>query len=226
MTPRQRFVSTALGVLAGVVAGAGVLAVVVAAFALSFDAIRTVGQAAHIRADWAWMLPVAVDGAMSTAAVCAVVLRRMGRRPVYPWCVVTAGAAVSIVCNGLHAYVGAGALELPAAWAVGVSAVPPVLLALSVHLLVILAEAVRSEPTVTSENGLRATESRETRPTPTRTRGKPRRASTRERVAAAAARTPDATPAQLAARLGVSERTVQRYLPPAPVEASPNGKAT
>ena len=226
MSPRQRFVSTALGVLAGLVAGAGVLAVVVAAFALSFDAIRTVGRAAHIRGDWAWMLPVAVDGAMSTAAVCAVVLRRMGRRPVYPWCVVAAGAAVSIVCNGLHAYVGAGALELPAAWAVGVSAVPPVLLALSVHLLVILAEAVRSAPTPTSENGLRATQTAQEARTHIGSRGKPRKATTRDRVRAAVARMKEPTPAKVAAALGVSERTVTRYWPPAPIEVSPNGQAS
>lgn len=43
-----------------------------------------------------------------------------------------------------------------------------------------------------------------------------RSAKTAERVAKAAARTPKATPAQLAARLRLSERTVQRHLPPRP----------
>ncbi|MFY1597447.1 helix-turn-helix domain-containing protein [Micromonospora sp. WMMD737] len=52
---------------------------------------------------------------------------------------------------------------------------------------------------------------------------------TADRVSAVLAETPDATPAQIAARLGVSERTVRRYLPadkvptrrrrPAPVPA-------
>src|SRR5690606_20069360 len=169
------------------------------------------------------MLPVAVDGAMSTAAVCAVVLRRMGRRPVYPWCVVAAGAAVSIVCNGLHAYIGAGALELPAAWAVGVSAVPPVLLALSVHLLVILAEAVKADTPVTRPDPLRATQTAQEARTHTGSRAKPRKATTRDRVRAAVARMTDPTPAAIAAKLGVSERTVLRYWPPAPIEVSPNG---
>ncbi|MBN1172672.1 MAG: hypothetical protein JXA67_10910, partial [Micromonosporaceae bacterium] len=40
-----------------------------------------------------------------------------------------------------------------------------------------------------------------------------RRVPTPERIARAVARTPDASPAQIAARLRLSERTVQRYLP-------------
>ena len=40
------------------------------------------------------------------------------------------------------------------------------------------------------------------------------KASTAERVTRAVAKTPDASPAQIAARLKVSERTVQRYWPP------------
>lgn len=142
-TGRQRFVVTALGVLAGVVAGVGTLAVASAGFALSFDAIRAVGQAAYIRPSMAWMLPVCVDGAMAVATVCAVVLRRMGRRPVYPWLVVLAGAGISIAANALHAYQQGGEVPLPPHWAMAVSAVPPLLLAMSVHLLVILGEARR-----------------------------------------------------------------------------------
>ena len=226
MTSRQRFTATALGVLAGLVATAGVLAVVTAAFALSFDAIRDVARAAHIRPDWAWMYPVSVDGAMSTAAVCGVVLRRMGRRNVYPWAVVIVGAGISVVCNALHAYVGAGGIELPAQWAMGVSSVPPLLLAMSVHLLVILAEAVRQSttPLPTSRNALSAAERRQNRPTQPRTPARSRKQGTGERVAAAAARMEAPTAAKLAAKLGISERTVQRHWSPPPVQtASANG---
>jgi hypothetical protein len=42
------------------------------------------------------------------------------------------------------------------------------------------------------------------------------------RVAQAVAKTPDASPAQIAARLGVSERTVQRYWPHAKELAPPS----
>ncbi len=128
----------ALGILAGSVATIGTVAVAVAGFALSYDAIRAVGIGAHIRESWAWLLPVSVDGAMAVATVAAVVLRHAtGRTPRYPWFVVIAGAGISIACNGLHA---TGTLLDNAAVRFAVSAIPPVMLALSIHLLVVLVE--------------------------------------------------------------------------------------
>lgn len=53
-----------LAVLACMIALARLVAVIVAGFALSFDAIRAAARASGIRADWAWLLPAAVDGAM------------------------------------------------------------------------------------------------------------------------------------------------------------------
>ncbi|MEU5946332.1 DUF2637 domain-containing protein [Micromonospora sp. NPDC047465] len=134
----------AFGILAGVVASAGTIAVTVAGFALSYDAIRAVGIASRIRTEWAWLLPVSVDGAMAVGTIAAVVLRRMtGKTAVYPWVVVLIGAAISIACNGLHAIPPAGAeLVIPERWVrFAVSAIPAVMLALSVHLLVTLVEA-------------------------------------------------------------------------------------
>lgn len=134
----------AFGILAGVVASAGTLAVTVAGFALSYDAIRAVGIASRIRVEWAWLLPVSVDGAMAVATIAAVVLRRMtGRTAWYPWAVVLVGAGISIACNGLHAIPPAGAKLVIAESQVrfAVSAIPAVMLALSVHLLVTLVEA-------------------------------------------------------------------------------------
>lgn len=142
---RKRVISVLLSGTAGLVATLGVLAVVAAAFALSFDAIRSVAIAAHITPGLAWLYPVAVDGAMATATVCAVVMRARGRSAVYPWAVVLFGALVSVVANALHAWVAGGALALPASWAVLLSAVPPVLLALSVHLLIVLALAIHPD---------------------------------------------------------------------------------
>jgi len=135
----------ALGVLAGVVASVGTLAVSVAGFALSYDAVRKVGIAAHIRADWAWLLPVSVDGAMAVATVAAVVMHRMTRRtPVYPWAVVVAGAGISIACNALHAdgVAGAPLVIQDAGVRMAVAGIPALMLALSVHLLVMLTDAL------------------------------------------------------------------------------------
>lgn len=62
---------------------------------------------------------------------------------------------------------------------------------------------------VTSENAAKSTQAAQNRPTPTRTPRK--RVSTAERVARAVDRSPHATNAEIAARLGLSERTIQRY---------------
>lgn len=134
----------AFGILAGVVASVGTLAVTVAGFALSYDAIRAVGIASRIRVEWAWLLPVSVDGAMAVATIAAVVLRHMtGKTAMYPWAVVIVGAAISIACNGLHAIPEVGvSLHLREEVRFAVSAIPAVMLALSVHLLVTLVEAV------------------------------------------------------------------------------------
>ncbi|MGK5737294.1 DUF2637 domain-containing protein [Micromonospora sp. URMC 103] len=140
--PRIRTI--AFGILAGTVASAGTLAVAVAGFALSYDAIRAVGIASRIRTEWAWLLPVSVDGAMAVATIAAVVLRRMtGSTAWYPWAVVLVGAGISIACNGLHAIPPAGAALVIEESQVrfAVSAIPAVMLALSVHLLVTLVEA-------------------------------------------------------------------------------------
>lgn len=70
-----------------------------------------------------------------------------------------------------------------------------------------------------------ASRSTGTRSSSSRSRSSTRsRPSAAERVRKAAADTPDATSAQIAARLGLSERTVQRYRKPAPaVDTNPPG---
>jgi hypothetical protein len=142
----------ALSVLAGLVAGVGTLAVAVAGFSLSFDAFRSVATAAHIRPELAWLLPVSVDGAMAVAAVVAVVMRHLRNETArYPWFVVALGAIISIGCNGLHSVGTRGAvLELSPEVRFAVSAIPALMLALSIHLFVMLidlvGEVVRSRP--------------------------------------------------------------------------------
>lgn len=234
VTSRHRLTATALGVLAGTVAGAGTIAVTSAGFALSFDAIRAVGAAAHLRPSLTWLLPVCVDGAMAVSAVCAVVLKRMGRGNIYPWSVVVIGAVISIAANALHAYQRGGDVPLPVGWAMAASAVPALLLALSVHLVVILAEAVRqagSEPTEASARPAVHPAADLPEPESSRVPARngsakngsakvSRKATTADRVARLVSRQPDLSKAQVAVKLGVSERTVQRVWP---AEASPNG---
>jgi hypothetical protein len=142
LRPRgSAFIHVLLILLAGMVVVAGMVIVVTAGFALSFDAIRAVGRASRIRPDWAWLLPAAIDGAMAVATVTVVVLRRLNRPTACPWTVVLTNATISVACNGLHALTGSS-VSLPPAITMAVSAVPAVNLALTVHLLVVLIDAL------------------------------------------------------------------------------------
>jgi ribosomal protein L12E/L44/L45/RPP1/RPP2 len=145
MTWRARG-TIALVVLGCVLASVGCLAVIAAGFALSFDAIKAVGEAAGVNPDISWLLPVSIDGAMLVATITAIVLRAVGRPVWYPWLVVIVGVAISIWCNSAHAGLAGGAIELEPDTARAVSAIPAVTLALSVHLLITLALAVVAQP--------------------------------------------------------------------------------
>ncbi len=131
-----RAVRVALGVIAGLVAAVGVLAVTAAGFALSFDAIKSMAVVARINPDLAWLLPVSIDGAMAVATVAVVVMRGLGRSPSYPWFVVISGAAISVACNAGHALTNSGGVASAA-----ISSIPSVMLAFSVHLVVVLGQA-------------------------------------------------------------------------------------
>lgn len=138
--------AVALTVVACVVATVGTLAVIAAGFVLSFDAIKAVGEAASINPDVAWLLPVAIDGAMAVATITAIVLRFLGRQVWYPWLVVVVGVVISVWCNAEHAGLRGGVIDLGADTARAVSAIPAVTLFLSIHLLITLALAVVSVP--------------------------------------------------------------------------------
>lgn len=130
----QFWVRIALATLAGVVASAGALAVVVASFTLSFDGLRAVAITAGIRKDWAYLMPVSIDGAMATATVVAIVMYYATRRhAIYPWVVLMTGVAVSIAGNGLHSMASDEPMATEVRFAV--ATVPAVMLALSFHLL-------------------------------------------------------------------------------------------
>lgn len=227
----RRFATTLLIAIACVVASAGTLAVTAAGFALSFDAIRAVGKAAYISPGITWMLPVAIDGAMAVAMVTAIVLRWLGRSPWYPWAVVLIGAAVSIACNAAHASIRGGELELPPEAAMAVSAIPAATLALSVHMLIVLAIAVVSGPapavdvpdtepdTAEMPGQAPAPTAPDPEPidtpdeTPDGTVSGVRLPTTDAQLLAGLLRIkrPDMTPAQIGERVGRSERTIRRW---------------
>ncbi|WP_155373736.1 DUF2637 domain-containing protein [Catellatospora vulcania] len=157
-----RVLNGTLAVLAGVVVVMGFIAVVGAGFALSYDALKAVAVSAHMRADLAWLFPVTVDGAMAIATIVAIVMKKMDKPTWYPWIVVGVGAVISVICNGLHAW-NAGGDEI----AMAVSAVPPLLLALCVHLLMSLVESIGASVAVAAEEAAKPTPARKpARPKP------------------------------------------------------------
>lgn len=97
--------------LTGIVALAITVGVAAASFALSFNALRDLATRGHIPRDQAWLWPLVVDGTIVLATLGVVVtaahpLQRKAR--VFFWAVLVVSAAVSILCNALHAILPTG----------------------------------------------------------------------------------------------------------------------
>lgn len=134
-----------------VVAVIAALAVVIAAFVLSFDALQAVAEGAKVANTIAGLMPLAVDGAITVGTMSALVLKALRQSTAYAWFVVLAGAAVSVGCNVLHAVSSKTAVvngavthivELTDTQSGFVAAIPAVALPISFHLLLRLIEAV------------------------------------------------------------------------------------
>lgn len=124
-------------VLAFLIAAVATLGV--AAFTLSFDALRGLAVAAGVNERLAWLWPVIVDGFICVATVAAVLLRPRGWRIAwYPWATLAAAAFVSVSGNALHARSHADLTAVSLTVAGLVSAVPAVVVLLSSHMLVVL----------------------------------------------------------------------------------------
>lgn len=133
------------------VSGIAGFGVSIGAFVLSFDAIKAVAEAAHVADAISWLMPVSVDGAMTVATMAAMVLKILGKKTRYPSIVFVVCLVISLACNALHATqsqtVGQGTKMLTMVkledWhSALVSAIPAVALALSLHLMIMLIEAV------------------------------------------------------------------------------------
>jgi hypothetical protein len=197
--------------------------------AASYSHIADVAIGAGER-DWVgYSLPLAIDGLILVGVAALLEDKRSGR-------VGRASARVAIVAGVLATLAANLASAEPSVTARLVAVAAPVSFLLSVEVLTRVGKPrqLLEDPQVavlTRQNALSATQSQDQGTTPTRVRAKPARKPTGERVAAAVARTPSATPAELAVRLRLSERTVHRYLP-VPFEtntaevASPNGGPT
>ncbi|WP_162449709.1 DUF2637 domain-containing protein [Phytoactinopolyspora mesophila] len=111
----------------------------VAAFSLSFDALRDLAVASGIEERLAWIWPLVVDGFICVATVAAVLLRPRGWRIAwYPWVTLAIAASVSVAGNALHAASHADLSRVSLLVATLVSAVPPAALLCASHMLVVL----------------------------------------------------------------------------------------
>lgn len=215
-TVASRLAATAVAAVAGII---------------SYGHIRHVAIGAGEAELSALLLPVGIDGLIIVATLAMLADKRAGLQPR-----MSARVALGF---GIAATVAFNVASAAPTWSArAVAVVPAVSFLLAVEVLarsgrprttgvtpvdgVSAADVTRAgsvasttavtavvgEP-VTSGNAAKSTETGERKPARTRTPS--RRVSTAERVARAVDRSPNATNAELAARLRLSERTVQRY---------------
>ena len=201
------------------VAVAGTVFIALGAFWLSFTSLSALARSCGIPADRAWMWPLIVDGVIVVATVSVVAMSGNGveRRAVrYPWLLLSAGAAVSVLANASHAIVAADA-KVPSVLAALVAAVPPVVLVAITHLTVELTHCPISTPAATTP----ARNRRPVRPAATNSAGGRGGVGEALRLRAHTS----LTNREIAARLGVHPSTVGRWLKSHPAGALPAGRA-
>ena len=203
--------------------GARLAAVIVAAVAgiISYGHIRSVALSVGESDLAGALLPIGVDGLIVVATLAMLEDARADRRP-------RLSARFALGCGVAFTIAGNIASAEPTWLARAVAAVPAISFLVAVEVLARVGKPRSSDTNIirtrpTRDNALRANLSQDRRPGGVPATTKPRKQSTGQRVAAAVARQPDASNATLAHRLKLSERTVSRYRPPAPVESSPNG---
>lgn len=117
-------------------------AIGVGSFVLSFAALRDLATRAGWPLHLAWLWPLIVDGAILMATMAVVALAPyddQGKSRRFFWLVLASSAAVSIVCNALHAVIPRAAPLSP--WLAGaIAMVPPTMLLAATHGLSLLAK--------------------------------------------------------------------------------------
>ncbi|WP_416485280.1 DUF2637 domain-containing protein [Streptomyces sp. CL12] len=124
---------------------AGVAMLAVFAFALSYDALRQMAVAIHIRGLLTYAFPLVIDGFIAIGVGALLMLRTAPTRSrVYVWALVGAATVTSIWANALHAVrlnqqirPGSG-LRLDDRTVGALSAIAPLALAGAVHLYIVI----------------------------------------------------------------------------------------
>ncbi|QEU93358.1 DUF2637 domain-containing protein [Streptomyces kanamyceticus] len=134
---------TAISSTAAIRAGIALLAAF--AFALSYDALRQMAVAIHIRGPLTYAFPLVIDGFIAIGVGALLMLRTAPTRSrVYVWALVGTATLTSIGANALHAvrlnqqtHPGGG-LRLDDLTVGALSAIAPLALAGAVHLYIVV----------------------------------------------------------------------------------------
>lgn len=134
------------------IARLGVLGISIAAFRLSYDAWTNVSKAAGIRPALSGYLPWITEGFLALTVYTAWVVRKRGANGRYP---VTLGfllLAAGVYVNVRHGMAHGHVLALMPVEAGAISALPTVITAASIHLLVLTFEKVADKAPEASED--------------------------------------------------------------------------
>ncbi|MGY4978305.1 DUF2637 domain-containing protein [Streptomyces sp. 900105755] len=119
----------------------GIVLLAAVAFALSYDALRQMAVAGHVRGLLTYLFPLVIDGFIAIGIVALLILRTAPvRSRLYVWTLVGVATGTSIGANVVHA-VGLNEgtrLRLNNATAGALSAIAPLALAGAVHLYLVI----------------------------------------------------------------------------------------
>lgn len=150
----------------------------IAGCALSYDALRQMATAVHIRDQLAYLFPVVIDGFIAYGVRALLVLREapMPAR-LYAWTLFSTATAASIWANGLHALAlnrpGAVTLRLGDGTVTVLSAIAPLALAGATHLHILITRYGGTSTTRTSVDANVLEYQDGTQPAPERPAGVP-----------------------------------------------------
>ncbi|WP_230092042.1 DUF2637 domain-containing protein [Streptomyces olivaceus] len=123
---------------------AGIALLAAFAFALSYDALRQMAVAIHIRGPLTYAFPLVIDGFIAIGVGALLMLRSAPTRSrAYVWALVGAATITSIWANALHAVrlnqqSRPGGLQLDDLTVGALSAIAPLALAGAVHLYIVI----------------------------------------------------------------------------------------
>lgn len=119
----------------------GIVLLAAVGFALSYDALRQMAVAVHIRGLLTYLFPLVIDGFIAIGVVALITLRTAPLRSrLYVWVLVGAATITSIWANAVHAIrLNEGTrLYLDNATVGALSAIAPLALAGAVHLYLVI----------------------------------------------------------------------------------------